>query len=153
MKCRRCNGEGYETYEEDGRMITDSCYHCGETGEVDEDMDWHDRLMNVATTLAVQAETEYRMWRNADPEGEGYDFCAAENGMTGWDYFKCRVWSLTDQYSQRLAEMPLSDQELLVAWNEQPPTVMPMPSEDMQALLVSCNKAEQCGIGDDDIPF
>lgn len=121
MMCRRCSGEGYEEYEEDGRTVRDACYHCATTGQVDEELDWHDRLHDVASELAIRYETEYRMWKDNEPDGDGYGLCAAEEGLSEYDYFRARVWIQTDSYAERLAEMPLSMQEVLVAWNEMPP--------------------------------
>ncbi len=118
--CSHCQGEGFQTYEEDGRMVRDSCYHCAESGEVDEDTDFLDRLVQVAATLAYQVEREYRQACNNDPDGDGYDLCAAENGLSSFDYFRCRVWERTDTIAAQLGGMPREMQEVLVAWNEQP---------------------------------
>lgn len=117
-QCSRCQGEGKESYEEDGRMVTDTCYHCGGEGVVDEETDFHDRLHAVANTLAYQQEQEYRRWCESDPDGDGYDLCAAENGYQTYDYFRVRVWERAADIAQELAERPRAEQELLVAWNE-----------------------------------
>lgn len=117
-KCSRCQGQGYESYDEDGRMVTDVCYHCGGEGTVDEETDFHDRLQAVAATLAHQKESEYRKACDSDPDGDGYDLCAAENGMRTFDYFRSRVWDRTYEIAQELSERPRAEQELLVAWNE-----------------------------------
>ncbi len=119
--CSRCQGEGEESYEEDpGRMVTDVCYHCGGSGQVDEETDFHDRLHAVAATLAYQKESEYRKACDSDPDGDGYELCAAENGYRSYDYFRVRVWERTADIAQELAQRPREDQELLVAWNESP---------------------------------
>ena len=69
MKCSRCHGEGYQVFDEDDRRVEDACYHCGTTGEVDEETDFHDRLYAVADTLARREEAEYRKAVNDDPVG------------------------------------------------------------------------------------
>jgi len=120
MICHRCSGTGYEEYEEDGRIVGDACYHCGKTGEIDEEQHWQDQLASVATTLAINEEREYRKSCNENPDGEGYDFCAAENMMTSYDYFQVRVWDRERAIMEKLLSLPLADKELLVAWNEMP---------------------------------
>jgi hypothetical protein len=117
-KCARCQGEGYEEYEEDGRWVRDACYHCGTAGYVDDDTHFHDRIHSAAATLADMEVSAMRRARNQDPDGEGWDFCAAENMMTGHDYYAMYVYQYTDVFAQQIAEMDLPDQELLVAWNE-----------------------------------
>ncbi len=116
--CSKCNGTGEQTYDEDGRRVTDACYHCGTTGEVDEELDWHDRLQAVAVTLAERMEREYREACDADPQGDGYDLYAAENGMTTWDYFQSQVWDRAYRIQNQIADMDRPSQELLVGWNE-----------------------------------
>ena len=116
--CRKCNGEGRERYEEDGRDVVDACYHCGTTGTVDEETDFRDRLHNVAGTIAYHLECEYRDAANNDPDGDGYDLGGYENGLQPWDYFRCRVWDRTAEIGEKLAALPINDQQLLVAWSE-----------------------------------
>ena len=116
--CRQCNGSGEERYEEDGRDVTDACYHCGTTGTVDEDTDFRDRLSSVASTIAYQLESEYRRAVNDDDEGDGYDLGGYENGLMPYDYFRTRVWDRTYDIAEKLSALPINDQELLVAWNE-----------------------------------
>jgi hypothetical protein len=111
--CRQCNGTGREVYDEDDRRVEDACYHCGTTGKVDEDTDFHDRLSAVASTLAYQLESERRIAINNDPDGDGYDL-----GLMPHDYFRCNVWDRTYEIAEQLAALPISDQEFLVAWHE-----------------------------------
>ena len=118
QKCGRCFGSGRETYDEDGRTVTDSCYHCAETGMIDDDLAWHDRLYDVAGALAYQQESEYRRACNDDPDGDGYDLGGYENGMMPHDYFRTRVWSREPEILEKLRTLPINQQELLVAWNE-----------------------------------
>ena len=120
-KCSRCQGEGEEFTEEEGHPqggVYETCYHCGGSGEVDEETDFHDRLHRVAATLAYQKESDYRKACDSDPDGDGYDLCAAENGYLTHDYFRVRVWERTEDIAQELAQRSRADQELLVAWNE-----------------------------------
>lgn len=155
MRCRKCNGEGYVEYDEDNRLVRDACYHCGTTGVVDEETDFHDRVKAVADTLAYQEESEYRQACDEDPLGDGYTLHAAENMLSAGDYFRLRVWERSERIGAKLAEMPLPDRELLIAWNEQPrfqpqvsypvtPKTSAAPVEHKASLMREC---------DDDIPF
>lgn len=120
-RCSRCQGEGEVFTEEEGHPqggVYETCYHCGGTKEVDEETDFHDRLHAVAAKLAYLKESEYRKACDSDPEGDGYDLGAYENGMMPFDYFRARIWERTYEIAQELAERPRADQELLVAWNE-----------------------------------
>jgi hypothetical protein len=119
--CRRCNGEGWETYEEDGRQVRDACYHCGTSGQVEEELDFQDRLFDALGALAHDQEREYRQACEADPDGDNYDLCAAENGMSPWDWFKTRVW---DRRYVLERELPIHHRALFVAiyegWTSEP---------------------------------
>ena len=116
--CTRCNGSGFEEYEEDGRWVRDACYHCGNTGQVDAETARHDALGRVASALAYQAECEYKHAVNSDPEGDGYSLGAAENMMSDYDYFRCRVWDREPEILEALFQLSEEDQDFLIAWNE-----------------------------------
>ncbi len=157
-KCSRCQGEGRVWEEEEGHPqggVYDVCYHCGGEGTVDEETDFQDRLHAVAATLAYQKESDYRKACDSDPDGDGYDLCAAENGMRTFDYFRVRVGERTDEIARELAERPREDQELLVAWNE-----MPYEPPALIDELLKCEPEVQQACVDmvsvgssDDIPF
>lgn len=162
MQCSRCFGQGEESYEEDGRIFTDVCYHCGGSGKVDEETHHHDALMRVASTLAYQQESEYRKWCNSDPEGDGYDLGAYENGMMPFDYFRCRVWEREPEFMEKLLEMSRADQELMIAWNEYEPEpgILERPVPTLIDELLKCEPAMQKAIvafasegSDDDFSF
>lgn len=59
-KCSRCDGFGYEVHDEDNRRVQDTCYHCAGSGEVEPEVDLHDRLMQVARSIAIQFEKEQK---------------------------------------------------------------------------------------------
>lgn len=119
-ECRTCHGERYEEYEEDGRMVRDACYRCGNTGVVSEEEDFRDRLAGVASVFAYADETAWRKACDEEPDGDGYSLRAAEEMLSTWDYFRSRVWGRTEDILQELLELPIPDQELLVAWNAEP---------------------------------
>ena len=121
MQCSQCQGAGYQYYDEDGRTVRDACYHCGTTGQVDEDTYFRDRLLNVAHNLAYGKEAEYRKACNEDPDGDGYDLGAHENQMSPWDYFRTRVSDHEPDIMAELEQLPKEMQEVLIAWNEYSP--------------------------------
>ena len=116
--CSRCNGTGYEAYDEDYRRVRHSCYHCGETGYVSDETAWQDELGKVASALAYNYVSQMRKDYNSDPEGEGWDFCAAENMMTSSDYFKVKCWEYEDVFMSQLLDLPPETHNVLVAWNK-----------------------------------
>lgn len=149
--CRNCHGEKRVWVEEEGHPqggVYDACYHCGNTGVVDEETDFHDRLLSVAATLAYQQESDYRKACNEDPDGDGYDLHAAENMMHTSDYFRARVYERTYHIAEELAGRSRDEQELLVAWNELPP--MPLPPK---VKVVTRPVQPMVVVSEDDIPF
>jgi hypothetical protein len=150
MICSRCHGTRYQTYEEDGRTVRDACYHCGNTGEVDEETDFHDRLYAVADTLARQEEAEYRKAVNEDPDGDGYDLCAAENMLHPNEYFQLRVWDRSVDIADRLSNMTRAEQELMVAWHELP---YQAPEVIIRDTLPAPPPIHITADTDDEIPF
>lgn len=158
MKCRQCNGEGH-TYEDEGSyVVQEPCYHCANTGEVDEDTDWHDRLMSAAGTLAYQVESDYRKWCDSDPDGDGYDLHAAENMLRTSEYFLIRVDDRKYDIAVKLSQMDLPSQELLVAWNEQPRESLCVKFnksvfKELETKHLQEMKDATSIFGDDDIPF
>ncbi len=140
--CRQCQGSGQDSY-------VGSCYHCCETGQVDDETDFHDRLHAVASTLAGLEESDYRKACNEEPQGDGYNLHAYENQMTPSDYFRSRVWGRTDKIAAKLACMPMVHQELLVAWNELP--FIPRAVETVPITLRSEELANPNQ--EDEIPF
>ncbi len=116
--CPKCNGKGYESYYEDGRLVTDPCYHCSTTGEVDSLTYREDRLASVAVRIATQEEEDCRKAINNDPDSEGYSTHAAECWMSEWDYFSMRVYDRQDSVMGELSKLSIEQQDVLIAWNE-----------------------------------
>jgi hypothetical protein len=116
--CVRCDGNGFEQFIEDDRYCRDACYHCAGSGKVDDDTAYYDLLSQVAKKLAYRHVCELRDYRNSDPDGEGWDFCAAENMMSGRDYFDMYVYDYTAIFNDQLMNMGLAEIQLLMAWNQ-----------------------------------
>ena len=130
--CKRCAGSGIESWFEDGRHQQMTCYHCSGGGEVDDETDYQDRLGNVAGTLAYMHVCEMKDRYNSDPEGEGWDFRAAENMMSSRDYFDMHVYDYTCMYAEQLADLPVESQRLLIAWNESPRDTVTIKLDNVQ---------------------
>lgn len=153
-KCCRCQGQGKESYDDDGRMVTETCWHCAGSGEVEPKVALQDHLLRVARALAIQEETEYRKARDNDPEGEGYEFCAAEEMMTVHDYFEGRVLNRQYQFGDQIRNLDPAIQKILLDWHEkrssERPTETPSPNGmespnegEKERLLVQADLLEQ----------
>ena len=162
MICGACNGEGTVEYNEDERLVHDVCYHCAGTGEIDEQLARSDKLVKIANMFGEMDERAFRQYANDDPLGDGYDLFAAENMMSTYDYFRSRVWDREAEYAQKLFELSAKDQDLLIAWYEMPAERQVKPKSEVcdycfmeLGHTVKCPEVpkEQCGAGDDDIPF
>lgn len=118
--CSQCSGEGYVEYEEDeysGHYVRDVCYHCSGSGKISHEEHVQDELASVAITLADLYVSQKRKAIDSDPDGDGWNLIAAENMMSSFDYFKTQVWDKQSEFYEKLLEMPLEAQELLIAWN------------------------------------
>ena len=116
--CPRCNGSGSQTFPEDEVMMTDICYLCASSGEVsDESLRIH-KLTRVAYRQAFQAESDYRQACSQDPEGDDYDLCAAERGMSVTDYFRVRVMNRQDKLAESFLQLDRGTQNLLIECDE-----------------------------------
>lgn len=124
-QCSRCDGMGKETFWDD-RWETDICYHCGGSGKVDDETAFVDSLSAVARTLAYHTVNQMRVQQDNHPDGEGWDFCASENMMTGSEYFLAIMENYVAEYMDRLLEMDRQRQEVLIAWNALPVSVKPL---------------------------
>jgi hypothetical protein len=60
--------------------------------------------------MAMVHVQEYKKYRNEDSEGEGFDFCAAENMMTPWEYEQWLIYDHVPQFMDRLLELSESEQ-------------------------------------------
>jgi len=115
LPCSRCD-RGVQTYDEDDRRVQDACYHCSGTGRVSHEQSREDDLQHVVATLAYQQACDYRALRNQDPDGEGFDFCAAENQLRPHDYLTEIAWSYEPAIGARLLSLPTEQQDVLIAW-------------------------------------
>ena len=151
--CVRCDGTGYESFEEEGCYQQHDCYHCGGTGSVDDDTAFQNKLIVVAQTLAYNHVCEMRNNRNSDPDGEGWDFCAAENMMSGKDYYDMHFYDYTYLYTEQLSKLSHEAQQLLIAWHDMPrETIKIQVPEPEPSYTTNYFNMEVWGGDDDNLP-
>ena len=109
--CGNCCGTGVDVYDEDDRRVEESCYHCGGSGNIDDDTAFYDCLGSVATLMSQIHVREYIKNVNEDPDGEGFTFMAAEDMMSPWEYEQTLVWSHMGEFMERLEKLPIEAQE------------------------------------------
>lgn len=137
--CIRCYGEGVETFYDggfyDSRLEQHTCYHCNGSGYVDDETNFRDQLFSVASSLAQHYVHSMIQEINNDPEGDGFCLMAAENGLSQSDYTQHLIFIKTDEFMAELADKPLEDQQLLIAWNNL--IVEPIQKNKRQEVLVT----------------
>lgn len=118
--CRQCSGEGeLRSLDDDeaARGIVDVCYHCSGSGVVDADTDLADEVDAMLMAIAWQRAYEWRAAVNSDPEGEGLDFRAAENGVSSYEYLVGRAYAELPAVQARYEAMTPGERDLLLAWD------------------------------------
>ena len=155
--CSRCQGEGSVIEDDDGYISDDMCYHCSGSGRVDEETAFSDELMAVADTLAYWTELDYKKFCSEEPYGDNYNLIAAENQMSEYDYFRSRVWDRAYSYAEKLMELPVESQELMVAWHNEiinaPRKVSLSVREKLSINQNNIDPLLHDQPDDDDIPF
>ena len=118
--CRRCSGEGGLRSLDDHEVaqgIFDLCYHCGGSGRVTDEVDDADEVEDMLMSIAWTRAYEWRAAVNSDPEGEGFDFRAAENGMSPHDYLTDRTYYELSAVQARYALLDDRERAVLLAWH------------------------------------
>jgi hypothetical protein len=128
IKCGRCeNGTSY--WDEDGKTVQDTCYHCGGTGMISEEESEHDQDSAVADTLA-SALVNWKFSQAEDADGDnGYDFglIAAENMMTVSEYKKGMEYDTAAQFASEMEALsPALKRALRLALAPKPEKVAPV---------------------------
>lgn len=142
--CGRCDGTGCQVWDEDGRREEDVCYRCGGTGKIDEESARELRLEQVANVLAHEAVQDLRRAYDADPEGEGWAFAAAESMMTEYDYTLGRKLDMAARFGAEIASMSRDVQDALIL------ALLPKPAKVETAVSVPPAPAP---VNEDEIPF
>jgi hypothetical protein len=103
-KCPKCDN-GWCHFEEDGRPVTDVCYHCGNTGWIDPDTYFKDRIEGLAEVLAVTAVDNERKHCDSNPDGEGWGFMAAEHGCSEYEFTQGAYYNKTATIMNELKDV------------------------------------------------
>ena len=93
-KCGRCDGTGRGYTGEDdyrGVPIYDACYHCGNTGIITEAQRLADDFRAIVYVAACFLIDDCIRATNNNPDGEGWAFAAAENGLQSYEYTQMRI--------------------------------------------------------------
>lgn len=147
--CSRCD-DGFVTYEEDGRLMTDSCLHCGETGLVDCETSFHDTLTSACMMLGYLGALAYQVSCDEDPEGDGFGLCAAENGMTVSEYRTVLSMEGGDRALGVVGEWDRNAQEWLVAFYGWPTRALAAESPELSFPEASF---DDVACDDNELPF
>jgi len=101
VDCSYCGGTGEVSYDENGRRVTDVCYHCSATGLVDEETNLKDE--EEAHLLSRAEQMVQEQWDKAqeEPYFDGWGLIAAESMLSEWELFQSMVY---DQFDELLKE-------------------------------------------------
>ncbi len=89
-KCPNCQGTGKQVWEEDFKKQFDVCYHCSNTGVIDHETMENDLLNQLVNVIAVKMSELSK--KEVNENGEGFEFFAAESGLSDREYFIHDVW-------------------------------------------------------------
>jgi hypothetical protein len=155
VKCEKCGGKGRESFEEDGRTVSDMCYRCAGSGKVDEETAHMTRMQQVAAIVGNAYVQGWRKSCNEDPEGEGWAFRAAENMMSEHDYTLAMTYEKSAEVGEELSKLSHFAQVALIE------ALLPKPRqvEEMPAVPATPERGsyDDCDVAghsrEDEIPF
>lgn len=84
-KCPECDC-GYTSLDEGNRRVNHACYKCGTTGLLTRVAVEQARFDTLASMIGWNLARQQQASMNSREDGEGFDFCAAENGMNTSDF-------------------------------------------------------------------
>lgn len=113
--CSRCGGEGKRRSLDPLEKAEDTCYHCGGEGKVDDETAFHDRIEALAARMARFEVARKKAACDADPDGEGWAFHAAENMLSPQDYTTECEMAAHDRIMRNFAELDRGTLDLLMA--------------------------------------
>jgi hypothetical protein len=151
VECPQCDG-GWKLVEEDGRMVEDVCYHCGNTGFIPDEQAYMNRVRGVAGKLAIAVVMRLKKGADSNPDGEGWSFHAAENMQTEHEYTTIRVWEYEERMMRVLQGMYDTERHLLDALVDAVDSPEPEPAPEPVKEVVQPAPPPKT-YTDDDIPF
>lgn len=94
-RCPQCSGDGQVFMDAEamgyGQPGYDACYKCGTAGRIGVVQAFGLRFDALVGDMAANEMNAMRAAANEDPDG-GFDLCAAENGMSTYEYMQGRVY-------------------------------------------------------------
>lgn len=155
VKCEKCGGSGSECYEEDGRQVSDTCYRCAGSGKVEPEVAHSTRLSQVATIMADAYVKGWRKSCNEDPCGEGWEFRAAENMMSEYDYTLAMTYEKAAEVGAELVKLShLAQVALIEALLPKPRQVEAVPAIPATPEVGSFESCDVAGhAAEEEIPF
>ena len=152
VKCEKCGGSGSESYEEDGRTVSDTCYRCSGSGRVDEETAHHTKLEQVAHIVGAAYVQGWRKSCNEDPEGEGWVFRAAENMMSEHDYTLAMTYEKAAEVGEELSKLSHLAQVALIE-----ALLSKAPTSAAEVVKVERGSYDDCDVAghsrEEEIPF
>jgi hypothetical protein len=91
INCPNCEGGVRYDRDEIGRTTEDGCYTCQGNGKLTREAYDVIRYREMLDTIAGKVVDKMIQGANSDPEGEGWAFHAAENGLHPHEYTQHRV--------------------------------------------------------------
>jgi hypothetical protein len=110
--CYRCQGSGI-----DGIRFSETCYRCQGSGIDIDDLIDEEYLWEIARSVGFARAKEIRAGIEADLEGEGFAFHAAEHQLSSQDYFEAIAAREEMVAREQIAEMSVEDRRVLRAWH------------------------------------
>lgn len=80
---------------------------CQPRPEMTYEMSLQHAISVAIENAAIEEVMEHRRLVNADPEGEGWAFLAAESMMSERDYTHVETWKVIDHLEAKVRDMPL----------------------------------------------
>ncbi len=156
VKCPRCH-KGWVRHHDEGEDFDSPCYHCGNTGWISEEQAFADSVGALAEKLAYIIVNERIEARNANPDGEGWAFCAAENMLTEYEYTQMAYLDETAQVEKVLNELaeqhPNIVRALITASFPPKPVQPPVQPKPVQPPVEPPVADHEPIDPDEDIPF
>jgi hypothetical protein len=113
MECNHCHGTGEDEWDEDGRIIYDCCIKCQGSGSITEDEAEQAALQQSFHEAAFQIIRKLIKAYNEDPDGDGWNMCAAECMMSERDYTQARIWEKEAEIANAYYNDPKRYQEIM----------------------------------------
>lgn len=127
--CTQCS-HGRVSYEEDGRIVCDVCYHCLGTSIIPDEIARQDELDHLSMSLASLLVREDQEAVSSDPEGEDWQLRAAENMMSEREYTLDCIYAKSSKVMEELGKLSPWMQDLFIKMADVYVTERPVSKRD-----------------------